>query len=123
AADAAPAAHPRAPDDIDRMAALIWRHAPAYLSGGRTATVTRWLEPFSPDEVAAHPPLALAAAWWSLTAGDTGRIAHPASLPEPSDREPLPAGTPARSAAPPLHALGGTQRVPGMRDDPPLTCA
>ncbi len=74
--------HARAEGDIDRMSALIWCNAPGYLSRGRTATVTRWLEPFTPDEVAAHPPLALAAAWWSLTAGDTASIGHWASLAE-----------------------------------------
>jgi LuxR family transcriptional regulator, maltose regulon positive regulatory protein len=113
-------AHARATDDIDRMAALIWRHAPAYLSRGRTATVTRWLEPFSPDEVAAHPPLALTAAWWSLTAGDTGSIAHWASLAEPADGELLPDGTPVRSAVLLLQALGATQGLARMRDDAAL---
>jgi LuxR family transcriptional regulator, maltose regulon positive regulatory protein len=101
--------HARAEGDIDRMSALIWRNAPGYLSRGRTATVTRWLEPFSPDEVAAHPPLALAAAWWSLTAGDTKSISHWTSLAERGDGELLPDGTPLRSAVLLLHALGGNE--------------
>jgi LuxR family maltose regulon positive regulatory protein len=118
--------HARATGDIDRMAAIIWQHAPSYLSRGRTATVTRWLEPFTPDEVATHPPLALAAAWWSLTAGDTGSIAHWASLAEPADGEVvpdgevLPDGTPVRSAVLLLHALGGTRGLTRMRDDAAL---
>jgi LuxR family maltose regulon positive regulatory protein len=112
--------HARATGDVDRMAALIWRHAPPYLSRGRTATVTRWLEPFSRDEVAAHPPLALAAAWWSLTAGDTDSIAHWASLAEPGDGQILPDGTPVRSAVLLLHALGGTRGITRMRDDAAL---
>jgi LuxR family transcriptional regulator, maltose regulon positive regulatory protein len=112
--------HARATGDIDRMAAIIWRHAPSYLSRGRTATVTRWLEPFTPDEVATHPPLALAAAWWSLTAGDIGSIAHWASLAEPADGEVLPDGTPVRSAVLLLHALGGTQGLTRMRNDAAL---
>jgi LuxR family maltose regulon positive regulatory protein len=112
--------HARASGDIDRMAAIIWRHAPSYLSRGRTATVTRWLEPFTPDEVATHPPLALAAAWWSLTAGDTGSIAHWASLAELDDGEVLPDGTPVRSAVLLLHALGGTDGLTRMRDDAAL---
>jgi len=112
--------HARATGDIDRMAALIWRHAPMYLSRGRTATVTRWLEPFSPDEVAAHPPLALAAAWWSLTAGDTRSIAYWASLAERGDGEVLPDGTPVRSAVLLLHALGGTKGLTRARDDAAL---
>lgn len=112
--------HARAGGDVDRMAALIWRYAPPYLTRGRTPTVTRWLEPFSPDEVATHPPLALAAAWWSLTAGDTASIAYWASLAEPGDGEILPDGTPVRSAVLLLHALGGTQGVARMRDDAAL---
>ncbi len=62
--------HARAADDIDRMAALIWCNGPGYLSRGRTATVTRWLAPFTPDEVAAHPPLALGG---GVVVADRGR--------------------------------------------------
>jgi LuxR family transcriptional regulator, maltose regulon positive regulatory protein len=109
--------HARAQGDIDRMSALIWHTAPGYLSRGRTATVTRWLEPFSSDEVAAHPPLALAAAWWSLTAGDTESISHWTSLAERGDGELLPDGTPLRSAVLLLHALGGHEGLTRARED------
>lgn len=112
--------HARATGDVDRTAAIIWRHAPVYLSRGRTATVTRWLEPFSPDEVAAHPPLALAAAWWSLTAGDTGSVGYWASLAERGDGEALPDGTPVRSAVLLLRALGGTEGLTRAREDAAL---
>ena len=109
--------HARSAGDIDRMAEIIWLHSPAYLSRGRTATVTRWLEPFTPDEVAAHAPLALAAAWWSLTAGDTGSVGYWASLAERGDGEVLAGGTPVRSAVLLLHALGGTQGLARARED------
>jgi LuxR family maltose regulon positive regulatory protein len=99
------------------MSALIWCNAPGYLSRGRTATVTRWLEPFSPDDVATHPPLALAAAWWSLTAGDTASISHWTSLAERGDDEVLPDGTTLRSAVLLLHALGGYDGLTRARDD------
>jgi LuxR family transcriptional regulator, maltose regulon positive regulatory protein len=99
--------HARAQGNTDRMSALIWRNGPGYLSRGRTATVTRWLEPFSPDEVASHPPLALVAAWWSLTAGDTASISHWTSLAERGNGDLLPDGTPLRSAVLLLHALAG----------------
>jgi LuxR family transcriptional regulator, maltose regulon positive regulatory protein len=112
--------HARAEGDIDRMSALIWCNAPGYLSRGRTATVTRWLEPFSPDEVTAHPPLALAAAWWSLTAGDTASVGYWASLAEHDDAGVLPDGTPLRSAVLLLHALGGAQGLTRARDDAAL---
>ncbi|HMF82938.1 MAG TPA: LuxR C-terminal-related transcriptional regulator, partial [Acidimicrobiia bacterium] len=112
--------HARAAYDIDRMAELIWLHAPAYLSRGRTATVTRWLEPFTPDEVATHAPLALAAAWWSLTAGDTGSVGYWASLAERAEGEILPGGMPVRAAVLLLRALGGTQGLTRARDDAAL---
>jgi LuxR family transcriptional regulator, maltose regulon positive regulatory protein len=112
--------HARAEGDIARMSALIWCNAPGYLSRGRTATVTRWLEPFSPDEVATHPPLALAAAWWSLTAGDTPSVSHWTSLAECGDDEVLPDGTSLRSAVLLLHALGGYDGLTRARDDAAL---
>jgi len=112
--------HARAEGDIDRMSSLIWCNAPGYLSRGRAGTVTRWLEPFSPDEVATHPPLALAAAWWSLTAGDTASISHWTSLAERGDDELLPDGTPLRSAVLLLHALAGTGGLTRVGDDAAL---
>ena len=108
--------HARAADDIDRMAALIWCNGPGYLSRGRTATVTRWLAPFTPDEVAAHPPLALAAAWWSLTAGDTESIGHWASLAEHGGDAILPDGTPLRSAVLLLRSLAGGEGLTDVRE-------
>ena len=109
--------HARSEGDLDRMSALIWCNAPGYLSRGRTATVTRWLEPFTPDEVATHPPLALAAAWWALTTGDTASISHWTSLAEHGDDEVLPDGTSLRSAVLLLHALGGHDGLARARDD------
>ncbi len=109
--------HARAAGDIDRMAALVWCNAPTYLTRGRSATVSRWLEPFASDEVAAHPPLALAAAWWSLTAGDTGSISHWASLAERGGDVVLPDDTPLRSAILLLRALAGGEGLTSTRDD------
>jgi LuxR family transcriptional regulator, maltose regulon positive regulatory protein len=112
--------HARAEGDIDRMSALIWSNAPGYLSRGRSATVTRWLEPFSPDDVATHPPLALAAAWWSLTTGDTASVSHWTSLAERGGDEVLPDGTSLRSAVLLLHAVGGYEGLTRARDDAAL---
>jgi LuxR family transcriptional regulator, maltose regulon positive regulatory protein len=108
--------HARAADDIDRMAALIWCNGPGYLSRGRTATVTRWLAPFTPDEVASHPPLALAAAWWSLTAGDTESIGHWVSLAEHGGDAILPDGTPLRSAVLLLRSIAGGEGLTDVRE-------
>jgi LuxR family maltose regulon positive regulatory protein len=112
--------HARAADDISRMAALIWCNGPGYLSRGRTATVTRWLAPFTPDEVATNPPLALAAAWWSLTAGDTESIGHWVSLAEHGGAAILPDGTPLRSAVLLLRSLAGGEGLTDVRDDAAL---
>jgi LuxR family maltose regulon positive regulatory protein len=111
--------HARAADDIDRMAALIWCHGVGYLTRGRTETVTRWLEPFTPDQVAAHPPLALAAAWWSLIAGDTTSITHWASLAANAgaDDSVLPDGTPLRAALLLLRALAGNEGLTRVKDE------
>jgi LuxR family transcriptional regulator, maltose regulon positive regulatory protein len=109
--------HARAAGDLDRAAGLVWRNSPGYLGRGRTATVTRWLEPFTRDEVAASPPLALAAAWWSLTTGDTESIDHWASLAEHGPDQLLPDGTPLRSAVALLRALVGRDGLSQVRDD------
>jgi LuxR family maltose regulon positive regulatory protein len=92
------------------------------LTRGRTETVTRWLEPFTPDDVAARPPLALAAAWWSLMVGDTGTIAHWASLAETagSDDTLLPDGTPLRAALLLLRALAGNEGLTRTKEDAAL---
>jgi LuxR family transcriptional regulator, maltose regulon positive regulatory protein len=109
--------HTRAAGDLDRAAGLVWRNSPGYLGRGRTATVTRWLEPFTRDEIAASPPLALAAAWWSLTAGDTESIDHWTSLAEHGGDALLPDGTPLRSAVALLRAIVGKDGLSQVRDD------
>ena len=55
---------------------LLWRNLPAYLSSGRGAEVRGWLGRFSPKQVSAHAPLALAAAHSALALGDLGEAEH-----------------------------------------------
>ena len=61
----------RAAGDVDRAAALIWRSVPLYVGTGRTATIARWLEPFTFEAIASSPELTLAAAWAAFTSGAT----------------------------------------------------
>ena len=97
------------------------RYAPRYLRHGRTATVGEWLEPFSPDEIAAHPALALSKAWWCLAAGDTRAVEHWTAVAERGGADDLlPDGTPLRSAILLLHAVVGNEGVTRVRDDAAL---
>jgi LuxR family transcriptional regulator, maltose regulon positive regulatory protein len=113
--------HALAAHDMERVAALIWRDAPAFLTTGRAETVGRWLEPLTLDEIAAHPPLALTKAWWSLTAGDTAAIDHWAAVASNAGSEAsLPDGTSLRSAVVLLRALVGKDGLTRMRDDAAL---
>ena len=53
---------------------------PQYVGTGRTATLVRWLEPFSPEEIAARPELTLAAAWAAFTGGATADMVRWAAV-------------------------------------------
>jgi LuxR family maltose regulon positive regulatory protein len=98
--------HARFARDIDRAAALIWRAAPSYLGAGRDLTVSRWLETFSLDEMAAHPPLAVAAAWCCVVAQRNEPIGQWVEMARRGDHDaPLPDGTPLGSAIALLDAL------------------
>lgn len=98
--------HARLGGDIDRAAALIWRAAPSYLGAGRDLTVGRWLEAFNVDEMAAHPPLALAAAWCCVIAQRNEPIGQWVEMARRGDHQaPLPDGTPLGSAIALLEAL------------------
>ena len=103
---------------MQRVASLVWHSAPSFLTAGREATVARWLEPSTPEEIAAHAPLAIAKAWWCLTAGDTAAVeqwAAAASNGEADD--PLPDGTSLRSAVVLVRALIGKDGLTQVRDD------
>jgi LuxR family transcriptional regulator, maltose regulon positive regulatory protein len=65
--------HARAAGDSRWAARLVATHAHAYVDAAQVATVRRWVEGFSEEDVAAYPPLAVIAAWvWGLT-GDPSR--------------------------------------------------
>ncbi|MGZ4187998.1 MAG: LuxR C-terminal-related transcriptional regulator [Solirubrobacteraceae bacterium] len=60
-----------------KMAAdLVWCTAPAYEAQGRSATLKRWLEWFSPAQFDENPCLALAAGWVAIDDGDGDAAEH-----------------------------------------------
>lgn len=98
--------HARLANDTERAAALIWRAAPSYLGSGRDLTITRWLEAFTLDEIAAHPPLALTAAWCCVIAQRNEPVGHWVEMARRGDLEArLPDGTPLGSTVALLDAL------------------
>jgi LuxR family maltose regulon positive regulatory protein len=56
-------------------ATAVWRLVPPLQTRGRVATLRRMIGLFDPDEVAARPPLAVAAAW-AATEGGSQMVRH-----------------------------------------------
>jgi LuxR family transcriptional regulator, maltose regulon positive regulatory protein len=110
--------HAIAAGDSARVDALTWQAVPLFVSIGRTATVERWLEPFSATEIAARPALTVSAAWAALTAGDMGLLNHWAAVASQHDPdELLPDGTPVGAAAALLRATVGEHGIVRMGED------
>ena len=55
---------------------LLWADIVAYVSQGRNDLVQRWLARFSHEELAAHAPLTISAAYSFLAAGNLARARH-----------------------------------------------
>jgi LuxR family maltose regulon positive regulatory protein len=68
--------HAIAAGDVDTAGALLWSVAAEYALDGRHAPIRRWLDRFTPEQVAHHVPLALAAATSEFAAGDRDLIEH-----------------------------------------------
>jgi LuxR family maltose regulon positive regulatory protein len=62
--------------DAQLTGALLWSHLLRYTAYGRSASVERWLDAFTEDEIADHPSLALVAASSKLARGDRNYAAH-----------------------------------------------
>lgn len=107
--------------DTARAEATIWRGTPLYTGGGRTATVERWLDRYTHDQVASRPALAVARAWCAITTGDMPSLRYWAGVASDfPDGEILPDGTPMSSAAALLRAVVGGDGIEGMRADAAL---
>ena len=68
--------HAIAAGDRELAANLIWAKTPSYESGGRHATLRRWLDEYSEDEIAASPQLCLTLAAGRVTDGDGAGAEH-----------------------------------------------
>jgi LuxR family transcriptional regulator, maltose regulon positive regulatory protein len=100
--------HAQAAGERARVIGLMWAVSYAYLGAGRDATVARWLEPFSPEQIASHPALALIAAWRCWTSGDTSEVETWVDVAASSELEELPDGKSLRAAVAVLRAnIGG----------------
>ena len=62
--------------DAERAGELLWATAAARVFDGRGAEVRRRLERFTPEEIAAHPTLALTAASQHLAKGERDLVEH-----------------------------------------------
>jgi LuxR family maltose regulon positive regulatory protein len=65
--------------DAARAAGLLASNAPEYVTHARNGTMEDWLGSFTPDEIAAHPALSLAAANSHLLKGDLAPVQRLAS--------------------------------------------
>jgi len=62
--------------DVERAGDLLWETAAARVLGGRGADVDGLLERFTPEQIAAHPALALTAAARHLATGERDLVEH-----------------------------------------------
>ena len=61
---------------IHEAGKLIWANTASYESRGRAATMRRWLDQFTHDQIAASPPLCLALATNHMTMGHGDQVEH-----------------------------------------------
>ena len=68
--------HAIAGADVPMAGDLLWEVAGDYVLSGRHRTIRRWLDRFSPEQIARHAPLALTAATSELATGDRDLLEH-----------------------------------------------
>jgi LuxR family transcriptional regulator, maltose regulon positive regulatory protein len=112
--------HARAAGDMARASTLVWTNAPLHLVMGSPVIVTRWLEAFTPEQIAASPALAVTKAWWCLVAGVVPEVEQWTSAIAHRSDEVLPDGTPVRAAVALLDALVAKHGLSRMRDEAAL---
>jgi LuxR family maltose regulon positive regulatory protein len=88
-----------------------------YLSDGRAGTVTRWLESFTLEQIAAEAQLTLTAAWSAVTAPQTQPIEHWIELARRGGDVVLPDGTPLPAAVALLDAVAAERGLTAMAED------
>jgi LuxR family maltose regulon positive regulatory protein len=103
--------HAVAAGDVARAAELLRARAPAYVTRRRSNTLRRWLSSFTPEQLSAHPELALAAANNHLLEGELDGVARW----ESAARRTL-AETPVGRRAPALEACVALLSAAAARD-------
>jgi LuxR family maltose regulon positive regulatory protein len=68
--------HAIAAGEVEVAGDLLWGVAAGYVTDGRHAMIRRWLDRFTPEQIARHAPLALAAATSELATGDSDLVEH-----------------------------------------------
>ena len=68
--------HAIAAGDLDRAGTLLWSNAAARVLDGRADDVRRWLDRFTPEQIASQPTLALTAAARHVVAGERDLVEH-----------------------------------------------
>jgi LuxR family maltose regulon positive regulatory protein len=91
--------HAVAADEACRAGDLLWANVAQYLASGRIGLVQDWLKRFSPEQLAGHAPLAVAAAHSALMSGDVDQARHWGLLAADAKRRPKP-----RKATPSVEA-------------------
>ena len=94
--------HAIAAGDLARAGTLLWSTAAARVLDGRAADVGRWLDHFTPEQLATRPTLALTAAAHHLVAGERDLVEYWADVAARTlgdDQGPLAAGVQAMRAA------------------------
>jgi LuxR family transcriptional regulator, maltose regulon positive regulatory protein len=111
--------HTLAAGDVERAGHLVWTGLPATLDAGSPGELRRHLDAFSGAQTAAHPSLAMAAAWCHLREGDVASAELWARTAELGlERRPASAGASSvRSGAAALRALIARHGVTRMGED------
>jgi LuxR family maltose regulon positive regulatory protein len=68
--------HAIAAADVSTAGDLLWEVAGDYVLSGRHRPIRRWLDRFTPEQIARHAPLALTAATSELATGDRDLLEH-----------------------------------------------
>jgi LuxR family transcriptional regulator, maltose regulon positive regulatory protein len=74
--------HAIAAGDVESAGDLLWAVAAGYVTDGRHAVIRRWLDRFTPEQIAGHAALALTAATSELATGDSDLVEHWSSAAE-----------------------------------------
>jgi LuxR family maltose regulon positive regulatory protein len=108
----AAARHFLAAGQVQEAALMVWAAAAEAQGNGRSATLQRWLDLFTTDQVNAFPVLALAAGWVGIDGGDGAYAEHwtTIALNAPADVV-LPTGETMGVAATVLEAALGKRGV------------